>query len=146
MHHATLQHATLPSFFHGPMANSELVLIWKHQKQPIPDRLPQCMPALAKARLYKMTGPDPVANSWLVFMWKPRKQPIPDRLPQRMPALAKARLYKMTGPDPSMNHKMVFRLGPLHAPCIFSSFYPAACNSSLFLPWAYGKFPACFHF
>ena len=66
-----LQHATLPSFCHGPMANSQLVFIWKHQKQPIPDRLPQCMPALAKARLYKMTGPDPSMNHKMVFRLGP---------------------------------------------------------------------------
>ena len=75
MHHAmfplALQHATLPSFFHGPMANSQLVFMWKHQKQPIPDRLPQCMPALAKARLYKMTGPDPSMNHKMVFRLGP---------------------------------------------------------------------------
>ena len=65
-----LQHATLPSFCHGPMANSQLVFIWKHNKQPIPDRLPQCIPALAKARLYKMTRPDPSMNrppAWSTF-------------------------------------------------------------------------------
>ena len=151
MHHAAfpffaLQHASLPSFCHGPMANSQLVFIWKHQKQPIPDRLPQCMPALAKARLYKMTGPDPVANPRLVFMWKPRKQPIPDRLPQCMPALAKARLYKMTGPDPSMKHKMVFRLIPLHAPCNFPLFLP--CSMQLFHLFAMGlwQIPSLFSF
>ena len=91
-------------------------------------------------------------NSSIFLPWAYGKFPacfhleaIPDRLPQCMLALAKARLYKMTGPDPSMKHKMVFRLGPLHAPCNFSLLCPAARNSSIFLPWAYGKFPACFH-
>ena len=45
------------------------------RKQPIPDRLPECMPALAKARLYKMTGPDPSMNHKLVFRPNPLHAP-----------------------------------------------------------------------
>ena len=54
-------------FCHGPMANSQLVF----HLEAIPDRLPQYMLALAKARLYKMTGPDPSMNHKMVFRLGP---------------------------------------------------------------------------